>query len=158
MLCSVLRNQKKWVVQCFSARNAAGSSQGRSMCRGWARNIISTACGEDISSNFAETALLCDAVGCPRFFWGAGLASNALKKPSDLHGGTVCEAEGGEPSSRQRLMGILPKVWQKRCHFVVPWGGCYPGWEADSPPEAFRDHKQEHDRQQVQAVMAAYGC
>ena len=61
------------------------------------------------------------------FSWGAGLAPNAEKKPSDLHGGTVCEAEGGEPSSRQRLVGILPKVRQKRCHFVVPWGGGYPG-------------------------------
>ena len=75
----------------------------------------------------------------------------------DLHRAAVYEAEGGEPSLRQRLVGSLPEVWQKRCHFVVPWGGCYPGWEADSPPEAFSEHKQEQDRQQVQALVAAYG-
>ena len=80
------------------------------MCRGGERNIISTACGEDISSNFVETALLCDAVGSPNFSGGAGLAPEALRKPSDLHTGTVCEAEEGEPSLRQSLVGVLPKV------------------------------------------------
>ena len=44
------------------------------------------------------------------FFWGAGLAPAALKLPSDLHTGTVCEAEEGEPSLRQRLVGFLPKL------------------------------------------------
>ena len=80
-----------------------------------------------------------------KFFWGAGLDPNASKNPSDLHAGKVCEAEGGEPSSRQLLVEVLPKVWQKRYHFVVPWGGCYPDWAADSPPVAFRDHEQEQE-------------
>ena len=70
LLCSVMRNLKKWMVQYFSAHNAAGSLQGHSMCSGGERNIISTACGEDISSNFVETALLCDAVGSPKVFLG----------------------------------------------------------------------------------------
>ena len=60
------------------------------------------------------------------FFWGAGLAPNASKKPSDLHGGKVCEAVGGELSSRQRLVGVIPEVRLQRCHFVVPWCGCLP--------------------------------
>ena len=60
------------------------------------------------------------------FSGGAGLAPEALKKPSDLHAGTVCEAEGGEPSSRQRLVGIIPEVRLQRGHFMVPWRGCLP--------------------------------
>ena len=88
----------------------------------------STACGEDISSTINETALLCDAVGSPKNnSGGAGLAPEALKKPSDLHTGAVCEAEEGEPSLRQLLVGVRPKVGLKRCYFVVPWGGSYAG-------------------------------
>ena len=97
------------------------------MCSGGERNIISTACGEDISSNFVETALLCDAVGSPNFFWGAGLAPEATKKPSDLHAGKVCEAVGRDPSFRKHLVGVLLKVGLKRCYFVAPWGGSYAG-------------------------------
>ena len=65
-------------------------------------------------------------MGSPNFFGGAGLAPEALKKQSDLHAGTVCEAEGGEPSSRQLLVEVLPEVRLQRGHFVVPWRGCLP--------------------------------
>ena len=58
---------------------------------------------------------------------GAGLAPEALKTPSDLHAGTVYEAEGRDPSFRKRLVGVLLKVGLKRCYFVVPWGGSYAG-------------------------------
>ena len=61
------------------------------------------------------------------FSGGAGLAPDATKKPSDLHAGTVCEAEEGEPSLRKRLVGVLLKVGLKRCYFVAPWGGSYAG-------------------------------
>jgi len=74
------------------------------------RNITPTAFGDDISPKFQETALLCDAVGSPNFSGGAGLAPEALKTPSDLHAGTVCEAEEGEPSLRKRLVAVLSKV------------------------------------------------
>ena len=61
------------------------------------------------------------------FSGGAGLAPEALKKPSDLHAGTVYEAEGRDPSFRKRLVGVLLKVGLKRCYFVAPWGGSYAG-------------------------------
>ena len=61
------------------------------------------------------------------FSGGAGLAPDATKKPSDLNGGTVYDAEGRDPSFRKRLVGVLLKVGLKRCYFVAPWGGSYAG-------------------------------
>ena len=58
-------------------QNAAGPLQGRSMWGNKGRNITPTAFGDDISPKFQETALLCDAVGSPKLFWGAGLAPEA---------------------------------------------------------------------------------
>ena len=74
------------------------------------RNIIPTAFGGDHSPTFTETALFCGAVGYLVLLLGTGLAPNPLQEQLDLHGAAVYEAEGGEPSFRQRLVGILPKV------------------------------------------------